>query len=87
MTGATNGDRDAFPFNRADVGCGELAQGVRSNQDGIAGMDHATFNNTGYDGTDEGYGEGVIDVELKGGFGVVISVVRKNVEKGPDEIE
>lgn len=50
-------------------------------------MDDATFDNAGYDCADEGHGEGVIDVEFKGGFGVVISVVRKNVEEGPDEVE
>lgn len=50
-------------------------------------MDDATFDNAGYDGADEGHGEGIIDVEFEGGFGVVVSVMRKDVEKGPDEVE
>ena len=50
-------------------------------------MDHATFDNAGYDCADEWHGEGVIDVEFKWRFGIVISVVRKNVEEGPDEVE
>ena len=50
-------------------------------------MDDAAFDNAGYDCTDEGHGEGVIDVEFEGGFGVVISVMRKDVEEGPDKVK
>ena len=69
------------------MGCGELAQGVRPDQDSVTGMDDATFDNTGYDCADKWHGEGIIDVEFEGGFRVVISVVRKNVEEGPYKVK
>ena len=87
LAGTANRNRDPFPFNRADMGCGELAKGVRPNQDSIAGMDDATFDNPGHDRADEGYGESVIDVELERGFCIVISVMRKDIEEGPYEVE
>lgn len=55
LTRAANGDRDAFPFNGADVGGGELANGVGSDQDGIAGVDDTAFHNAGYDRADKGH--------------------------------
>ena len=50
-------------------------------------MNDATSDDAGDDCADKWHGEGVIDVELEGGFGIVVSVVRKNVEKGSDEVE
>ena len=87
LAGAAHGDGDAFPFDGADVGCGELTEGVWPDQDGVAGMDDAASDDAGDDCADKGHGEGVVDVELEGGFGIVVSVVRKNVEKGSDEVE
>lgn len=87
LTRAANGDGNAFAFDGADVGCGELAYRVGSDQDSIACVDDAAFHDAGYDGADKGDGEGVIDMEFEGAFGVVISVVRKYVEEGPDKVE
>jgi len=39
------------------------------------------------DGPDERYGEGVVDVEFKGGFVVVVAVMGQDVEEGSDEVE
>ena len=50
-------------------------------------MNNATFHDPGYDRTDEGHGESVVDVELEGSFGIVISVVRKDIEEGPYKVE
>ena len=50
-------------------------------------MDDTTFDNPRYDGSDKGDGKGVVYVKFEGGFGIVISVVRKYVEEDPDEIE
>lgn len=69
------------------MGCGELAEGVGPNQDSITGVDDTTFDNAGYDSADEGHREGVVHVKFKRGFGVVVSMVRKDVEEGPNEIE
>ena len=87
MAGAADGDGDAFSLDGADVRGGELAEGVGPDEDSVAGVDDATFDNAGYNCADERDGKGVIDVEFEGGFGVVIPVVREYVEEGPDKVE
>lgn len=87
LAGAADGDGDAFAFDGADVRGGELAYGVGSDQDGVAGVDDAAFHDAGYYGADEGDGEGVVDVEFEGALGVVVPVVREYVEEGPDKVE
>lgn len=41
MAGGADGDGDAFAFDGADVGGDELAEGVRADEDGVAGVDDA----------------------------------------------
>lgn len=41
LPGGADGDGDAFAFNGADVGGEELAEGVRADKDGVAGVDDA----------------------------------------------
>lgn len=50
-------------------------------------MDEAVLDDAGDDGADEGDGEGVVDVELEGGGGVVGAVVGEDVEEGADKVE
>lgn len=40
-----------------------------------------TFHDAGDNGADEGNGEGVVDVEFEGGFGVVVAVMGQDVEE------
>jgi len=42
---------------------------------------------TGDDGANEGNGEGVVDVEFERGVGVVVAVMREDIEKFADEIK
>lgn len=42
-----------------------------------------TFHDSGDDGADEGDGEGVVDMEFERRFGVIVSVMRQDVEEGP----
>lgn len=68
---------------------GEGAEGVGADEDGVPGVDEAGFDDAGDDGADEGDGEGVVDVEFEGrrGRGVVVAVVREDVEEFADEGE
>ena len=50
-------------------------------------MDDAAFHDARDDGADEGDGEGVVDVEFEGSAGVVVAVVREDVEEVADEVE
>lgn len=45
-----------------------------------------TFHDSRHDGADEGDGEGVVDVEFEGRFGIVVAVMRQDVEEGPDQV-
>ena len=87
LAGAADGDGDAFALDGADVRCGELAEGVGTDEDGVAGVDDAAFHDARDDGPDEGDGKGVVYVEFEGCVGVVISVVRQYVEERPDQVE
>ena len=69
------------------MGRRELAKAVRPNEDCVAGVDDARFDNTRDDGANKGDGKGVIDVEFERGVGVVIAVVRKNVEECADKVQ
>ena len=50
-------------------------------------MDDAAFDDATNDRPDEGDGECVIDVEFEGCIGIVVPVVRKDVEKSTNEVE
>jgi len=65
----------------------ELAKAVGADQHGISRVDDARVDNARYDGTDEGDGEGVIDMKFEGSVGVIVAVVGKNVKEGSDEVE
>ena len=65
----------------------EDAERVGTDLDSVAGVDDAALHDAGDNGANEGHGEGVIDVELEGGVGVVVAVVRKDVEEFADEVE
>lgn len=41
LPGGAEGDGDAFAFDGADVGGEELTEGVRADEDGVAGVDDA----------------------------------------------
>ncbi len=77
----------AFPLDAADGRGGELAETVGANDHGVTGMDHTGSDDARYDGADEGNAEGVIDMELKWGLGVVMAVVRQDVQEGSDMVE
>ncbi len=87
MPGLADGDLDAFALDAADVGGGELAEGVGTDEDCVAGVDDAGFDDAGDDGADEGDGEGVVDVEFEGAVRVVVAVVGEDVEECADEVE
>ena len=50
-------------------------------------MNDAGFDDAGDDCTDEGDGEGVVNVIFEGGVGVVVAVVGEDVEERADEVE
>lgn len=87
LAGGAGGDGDAFALDGADGGGEELAEAVGTDEDGVAGVDDAGFDDAGDDGADVGDGEGVVDVELERGVGVVVAVVRQDVEELADEVE
>jgi len=87
LAGAAHGYGDAFALNGADVGGLELAERVGPDQHRVAGVDDAGLDNAGDDGADEGDGEGVVDVEFEGCLGIVVAVVREDVEEGTHEVE
>lgn len=45
------------------------------------------FHDARDDGADKGDGEGVVDVEFEGCLGVVVAVMRQDVEEGPHQVE
>lgn len=69
------------------MGSRELTEAVRPDEDCVAGVDDARFDDARYDGANEGDREGVVDVEFEGGVGVVIAVVRKDVEECADKVQ
>ena len=81
------GHLDALALDGADGGGGEIAERVRADEDGVAGVDDAALDDAADDGADEGDGEGVVDVEFEGPVGIVVAVVGEDVEEGADEIE
>lgn len=50
-------------------------------------MNNARFHNTTDDRSYEWDGEGVINVELEGSVGIIMSVVRKDVKESPYEVK
>ena len=80
MAGSAHGDGDSFPLDRPDVGGLELAERIGPNHYSVPGVDDAGFDDARDDGTDERNGESVVDVKLKGRLGVVVAVVREDVE-------
>lgn len=50
-------------------------------------MDYSAFHHAGDHGSDEGDGESVVDVELERGFGIVVAVVRQDVEEGANKVQ
>ena len=87
MAGGAYRDGDALPLDGSYRRGLELAEGVWADEDRVAGVDDASFHDAGHDGADEGDGEGVVDVELEGGRGVVMTVVGEDVEEGSDQVQ
>lgn len=87
LAGAAHGYRDAFTLDGTDVGGLELAKRVGPDQHRVACVDDAGLDDAGDDSADKGDGEGVVDVEFEGGLGVVVAVVREDVEEGAHEVE
>ena len=87
LSGGADGDGDAFAFDAADGGCGELPKGVWADKDCVSGMDDSGFYDAGDDCADKGDGEGVIDVEFKGSGGIVVAVMGEHVEKHSHQIK
>ena len=54
LSGGADGDRDAFAFDAADGGGGELPQRVWTDEDGVSRMDDPGFDDAGDDGADKG---------------------------------
>ena len=82
-----DGDGDPLALDGADVRGEELAERVRADEDGVAGVDHAAFDDAGDNGSDEGDGEGVVDVEFEWSLGVVVPVMGQDVEERADQVE
>lgn len=87
MAGGGGGDGDPFAFDGADGCGGELAEGIGADEDGVAGVDDAALDDAGHDCAHERHRESVIDVELERGVGVVMAMVRKDIEERPNEIQ
>lgn len=87
LAGAGGGDADALALDAADGRGVELAEGVGADEDLVAGVGDAGADDARDDGAGEGHGEGVVDVELEGGVGVVAAVVGEYVEERADEVE
>ena len=50
-------------------------------------MNYARLDNARDDGTHEGNGEGVIDMEFEGPLRIIVVMLWENVEEGPNQIE
>jgi len=87
LPGRAGWDRDAFPLNRPDGGGLEDTERVGTDLDGVASVDDAAFDDAGNDGADEGDREGVVDMELEGRVGIVVAVMREDIEEFADEVE
>lgn len=69
------------------MGGGELTQAVGPNEDCVTRMDDSGFDHAGDNSTYERDRKGVIDVKLERSIGVIIAMVRKNVEEGTNEVK
>ena len=87
LTSSSSWDCYSLAFNGPNCGRGELAQGVRANENGIAGVNHARFHYTADNRTNKGNGECVVNVEFERGFRIVMTVMGQDIEERSDEVE
>ena len=65
----------------------ELAKGVRSDQDRVAGMDDAALDDSAHHRSHERHRKGVVDVELEWRSSVVVPVVWQYIQEGSHKVE
>jgi len=87
LPGRAGWDGYAFSLDRPHGGRLEDAQRVWTDLDGVASVDDTRFHDAGDDCADEGDGEGVVDVELEWGVGVVVAMMGEDVKEFTDEVE
>lgn len=87
LTGCGSRDGNTLALNASYCCCGELAKRVRTNQDSVAGMYDAGFDDAANNSANKGNGESVVDVEFERSFNVIMAVMREDVEEGPHKIE
>ena len=87
LAGRCRGDGYPFPLDGADRGLRKTPQRIRTDLDIIASVDHAGLDNAGHDRPDVRDAESVVDVELECRLGIVVTVVREDVEKRADQVQ
>jgi len=87
LAGGCGGDGDPFAFDGADGCGGELTERIGADENGVAGVDDAALDDARHDCPHERHRESVIDMELERGVGIVMAMVRKDIEERPHEIQ
>lgn len=87
LASGTPRDLYPFPFDGTDFGRCELAQTVRSHQDGVTCVDYTGLHYTGDYGANKRYGKRIVDMELERRRAVVVPVVGQYVEEGADQVK
>ena len=76
-----------FAFDRADSSWSELTQRVRTNENAVALVDNARFDDTRYYCTSEWDGKGIVDLKFERALRIVPSVVRKDIKEEAHQVE